>query len=283
MKKAFVIVITALICSIMTMQTTSCTEGKNGQDSITADSMGRDTSVFDSLEKIIEETPMPKTADELFDDFVFNFAGNGKLQRTRIVFPLQVITGNKTTMIESNQWRTEHFFMTQGFYTLICDNRKQMALGKDTSVNHVVVEKIMLDKKAVKQYIFNRNNGKWMLTSIVNQGLGQNPNASFLNFYNRFANDTTFQIASLNNPVKFTGQDPDDDFATMTGEIAPETWLAFAPTDMPRGIIYNIMYGEKSVASNEKIFCLRGIANGQEMEMTFKKIGGNWKLTKLVQ
>ncbi|MGP1465654.1 DUF4348 domain-containing protein [Prevotella koreensis] len=283
MKKAFVIVITALICSIMTMQTTSCTEGKNRQDSITADSMGRDTSVFDSLEKIIEETPMPKTADELFDDFVFNFAGNGKLQRTRIVFPLQVITGNKTTMIESNQWRTEHFFMTQGFYTLICDNRKQMALGKDTSVNHVVVEKIMLDKKAVKQYIFNRNNGKWMLTSIVNQGIGQNPNASFLNFYNRFANDTTFQIASLNNPVKFTGQDPDDDFATMTGEIAPETWLAFAPTDMPRGIIYNIMYGEKSVASNEKIFCLRGIANGQEMEMTFKKIGGNWKLTKLVQ
>lgn len=257
--------------------------GKNRQDSITADSMGRDTSVFDSLEKIIEETPMPKTADELFDDFVFNFAGNGKLQRTRIVFPLQVITGNKTTMIESNQWRTEHFFMTQGFYTLICDNRKQMALGKDTSVNHVVVEKIMLDKKAVKQYIFNRNNGKWMLTSIVNQGIGQNPNASFLNFYNRFANDTTFQIASLNNPVKFTGQDPDDDFATMTGEIAPETWLAFAPTDMPRGIIYNIMYGEKSVASNEKIFCLRGIANGQEMEMTFKKIGGNWKLTKLVQ
>ena len=283
MKKAFVIVITALICSIMTMQTTSCTEGKTGQDSITADSMGRDTSVFDSLEKIIEETPMPKTADELFDDFVFNFAGNGKLQRTRIVFPLQVITGNKTTIIESNQWRTEHFFMTQGFYTLICDNRKQMALGKDTSVNHVVVEKIMLDKKAVKQYIFNRNNGKWMLTSIVNQGIGQNPNASFLNFYNRFANDTTFQIASLNNPVKFTGQDPDDDFATMTGEIAPETWLAFAPTDMPRGIIYNIMYGEKSVASNEKIFCLRGIANGQEMEMTFKKIGGNWKLTKLVQ
>ena len=283
MKKAFVIVITALICSIMTMQTTSCTEGKTGQDSITADSLGRDTSVFDSLEKIIEETPMPKTADELFDDFVFNFAGNGKLQRTRIVFPLQVITGNKTTMIESNQWRTEHFFMTQGFYTLICDNRKQMAWGKDTSVNHVVVEQIMLDKKAVKQYIFNRNNGKWMLTSIVNQGIGQNPNASFLNFYNRFANDTTFQIASLNNPVKFTGQDPDDDFATMTGEIAPETWLAFAPTDMPRGIIYNIMYGEKSVASNEKIFCLRGIANGQEMEMTFKKIGGNWKLTKLVQ
>lgn len=283
MKKAFVIVITALICSIMTMQTTSCTEGKTGQDSITADSLGRDTSVFDSLEKIIEETPMPKTADELFDDFVFNFAGNGKLQRTRIVFPLPVITGNKTTMIESNQWHTEHFFMAQGFYTLILDNRKQMALGKDTSVNHVVVEKIMLDKKAVKQYIFNRNNGKWMLTSVVNQGLGQNPNASFLNFYNKFARDTTFQMASLNNPVKFTGQDPDDDFATMTGEIAPETWLAFAPTDMPRGIIYNIMYGEKSVASNEKIFCLRGIANGQEMEMTFKKIGGNWKLTKLVQ
>ncbi|MDD7318696.1 MAG: DUF4348 domain-containing protein [Prevotella sp.] len=283
MKKAFVLVIAVLLCSIMTMQTTSCTDKKTGQDSIVSDSLDSDTTALDSLEKIMEETPMPKTADELFDDFVFNFAGNSKLQRTRIVFPLPVVTGKKTSMIQNNQWRTEHFFMAQGYYTLIFDNRRQMALGKDTSVNHVVVEKIMLNRKAVKQYVFNRTDGKWMLTGIVNQGLSQNHNASFLNFYDKFANDTAYQIASLNNPVKFTGPDPDDDFASMTGEIAPETWLAFAPTDMPRGTIYNIMYGEKPAGGNEKIFCLRGIANGQEMEMTFKKIGGKWKLTKLVQ
>lgn len=283
MKKAFVFVIAALLCSIMTMQMTSCTDKKVGQDSIIGDSSVRDTSALDSLESIIEEAPMPKTADELFDDFVFNFAGNSKLQRNRIVFPLPVTTRSKTTMLQANQWRTEHFFMQQGYYTLICDNRRQMLLGKDTSICHVVVEKILLSKKSVQQFVFDRIKGKWMLTGIVNQGIGQNRNASFLNFYNKFANDTTFQIASLNNPVKFTGPDPDDDFATMSGEIAPETWFAFAPTDMPRGLIYNIMYGKNYGGGNEKIFCMRGIANGQEMEMTFKKNGGKWKLTKIVQ
>ena len=265
------------------MQTTSCTDKKPVQDSIMQDSLSQDTTAFDSMETIIEETPMPKTADELFDDFVFNFAGNSKLQRTRIVFPLPVISGNKTTMLQRNQWKTEHFFMEQGFYTLIFDNRKQMSLVKDTAVNHVVVEKINLGNKAVKQFVFDRTNGQWMLTSIVNSSVGQNQNASFLNFYGKFAKDTTFQMASLNNPVQFTGPDPDDDFATMTGEIAPETWLAFAPTDMPGGLIYNIIYGPKYPGGAEKIFCLRGIANGQEMEMTFRLIGGKWKLTKLVE
>ena len=167
MKKAFVFAVIAFLCSFLVMQTSSCTDKKPVQDSIMQDTLMQDTTAVDSMEQIIEETPMPKTADELFDDFVFNFAGNSKLQRTRIVFPLPVITGNKTTMLQQNQWKTEHFFMNQGFYTLIFDNRKQMSLVKDTAVNHVVVEKINLNSKAVKQYVFDRTNGQWMLTSIV--------------------------------------------------------------------------------------------------------------------
>lgn len=283
MKKAFVFTVVAFLCSFVLVHTTGCTDKKPVQDSIVTDTALLDTATLDSMEQIIEETPMPKTADELFDDFVFNFAGNSKLQRTRIVFPLPVVTGSKTAMLQRNQWKTEHFFMEQGFYTLIFDNRKQMSLVKDTVVNHVVVERINLDSKAVKQFVFDRTEGQWMLTSIVNSSVGQNLNASFLNFYDKFANDTTFQMESLNNPVQFTGPDPDDDFATMTGEIAPETWLAFAPTDMPTGLIYNIIYGQKYGGGSEKIFCLRGIANGQEMEMTFKMVGGKWKLTKLVE
>ena len=70
MKKAFFFVVAALLCSVIAVQTTSCTDKKVGNDSIMGDSAGRDTSAFDSLEKIIEETQMPKAADELFDDFV---------------------------------------------------------------------------------------------------------------------------------------------------------------------------------------------------------------------
>ena len=75
----------------------------------------------------------------------------------------------------------------------------------------------------------------------------------------------------------------DDDFEELAGDITPEQWPAFAPADLPSGTIYNIIYGEKRVGSTQKIFMLRGISNGQEMEMTFKKSGSQWKLTKLVE
>jgi len=78
----------------------------------------------------------------------------------------------------------------------------------------------------------------------------------------------------------FTGPDPDDDFGTMTGTLAPEQWPSFAP-QLPRGLIYNIIYGQKYTESSQKIFVVRGIANGLETELTFKKRGGKWKLTKL--
>ena len=32
---------------------------------------------------------------------------------------------------------------------------------------------------------------------------------------------------------------------------------------------------------NRKLFVLRGIANGLELEMTFQRKGGEWKLIKL--
>ena len=38
-------------------------------------------------------------------------------------------------------------------------------------------------------------------------------------------------------------------------------------------MIYNILYGQKYTESNKKIFVIRGIANGQETELTFVRKG----------
>ena len=162
----------------------------------------------------------------------------------------------------------------------IFDNRKQMNLVKDTTIDHVVVEKVFYSRKVAQQFLFNRINGQWMMTSINYKPMYQNMNSSFLKFYGAFATDTAFQACHLHNPVKFTGPDPDDDFSTMTGDIDPETWPAFAP-QLPHGMIYNIIYGQKYTESNRKIFVIRGIANGMETSLTFKKIGGKWELIKL--
>ena len=174
----------------------------------------------------------------------------------------------------------EHFFMRQDYYTLIFDNHKQMNLVKDTTIGHVVIEKVFYSRKVVQQFLFNRINGQWMMTSINYKPMYQNMNSSFLKFYGSFATDTAFQSRHLHNPVKFTGPDPDDDFSTMTGEIEPETWPAFAP-QLPHGMIYNIIYGQKYTESSQKIFVIRGIANGMETRLTFKRIGGRWQLMKL--
>ena len=233
-----------------------------------------------AMEAVLEANPLPKAADELFDDFFFNFIDNRKLQRERIRFPLPVEKGKQTELLESGQWKTDRFFVNQGYYTLIFDNRKQMELMKDTAVAHVVVENILLDQKWVKQYVFEREQGLWMLTAIRHKHFSETANASFLAFYSRFATDTVFQIQSLHDPVTCTGPDPDDDFKQIEGVITPDTWLAFAP-EMPAGMIYNIIYGKDYVESRRKIFLIRGIANGLEIEMEFSRQAGNWKLTTL--
>ena len=261
----------------------SCT-GKQAQrveESVTdsvADTL--DSVPLDTLEQLLSEIPTPKAMDELFDDFLFNFAANKKVQKARIIFPLTVHKGDKDEQIDKNKWEMERFFMRQGYYTLWFDNDAQMELAKDTSINQAIVEKIQLKKDLVTDYVFNRIRGAWMLREIRETKIVENINASFLAFYQKFSSDKAFQVKSLNSLVKFVGPDPDDDFNMMEGLITPDTWEAFAP-ELPKKTIYNIIYGEPKSMDNEKIFILRGISNGQEVELRFKKVGEHWLLMKM--
>ena len=283
MKKLSFLSVLLAVLTVVCFTSVGCSDKKPAQvhDSTSVDSVIADTQAVDSTEKLIEETPMPKAADELFDDFVFNFAANRKLQMKRVHFPLPVYHNDKLVKsIGKRAWKMEHFFMHQDYYTLIFDNQKQMNLVKDTAIDHVVIEKVFYAKKKVQQFLFNRINGEWMMTSINYKPMYTNMNASFLKFYGKFATDSAFQADHLHNPVKFVGPDPDDDFSTMSGDIEPETWPAFAP-QLPHGMIYNIIYGQKYAESNQKIFVIRGIANGMETILTFKRVHGKWMLTKL--
>ena len=264
--------------------TFSCT-GKqtNADDEVSPDSVAdsTDTAMVDTLEQLITETPMPRAADAMFDDFVFNFVANKRLQYERIVFPLRVTqVDGKTTLTEKSQWKMEHFFMRQGYYTLLFGDDDQMAHMKDTAVNEAVVEKIMLQKNEVKDFYFQRIRGAWMMREVRMNPLETNANASFLAFYKQFVSDSAFQVRSINETVEFIGPDPDDDFNMMEGVITPDTWEAFAP-QLPEKVLYNIIYGKQVPEGNQKIFLMRGVANGLELELRFKKVGGRWMLTKM--
>ena len=262
----------------------SCTGNKANQtEEVPADSVADsiDTTDVDSMELLITETPMPRAADAMFDDFLFNFLANKKLQKERVVFPLRVTENGTITKIEKDDWQMEHLFMRQGYYTLLFNSDKQMQLMKDTAVNEAVVEKILLAKNQIKNYFFQRIKGAWLLREIKVTPIQSDANASFLAFYQRFVNDTAFQVKSISETVDFVGPDPDDDFNMMEGVITPDTWEAFAPT-LPHKTLYNIIYGKPQEEGNQKIYLLRGVANGLEMELRFKKEGGRWMLKKLM-
>lgn len=277
MKRFFI----AIAASVLLMF--SCTGNRTGQggempeDSV-ADST--DTVEIDTMELLITQTPMPRAADAMFDDFLFNFLANKRLQKERIVFPLRIFEGNKVEQMEERQWQMEHLFMRQGYYTLLFNDEQQMALMKDTAVSEAIVEKILLAKNQVKDYMFRRIRGAWMLCEVRVNEVDQNVNASFLKFYQKFASDSAFQVKSLNETVQFVGPDPDDDFNMMEGVITADTWEAFAPT-LPAKSIYNVIYGKPQEEGNYKIFLLRGVANGLELELRFKRAGDKWLLMKM--
>lgn len=229
---------------------------------------------------LMEEEPLPVTVDELFDDFIFSFASNRQLQMERIAFPLLVNSVARKDTIQRGEWQMEPFFMNDGEYTLLFDSQEQMEQVKDTALNDAVVEKIFLEEEFIRQYIFSRASGKWMLCEVRNQTLPRNPNASFIDFYHHFVTDSAFQAESLSDEIAFTGPDPDDDFSQMEGVITPDSWEAFAP-ELPRRMLFNIVYGRQDSTANMKILVLRGIANGQELELTFRRDSDRWRLTKL--
>ena len=249
-------------------------------------------------EELMEQDPMPLSAEKLFDDFFFNFASNKRLQMERIVFPLKVNSGYKVEEVQKEDWQMERFFMNDDVYTLIFDSEEQMERMKDEAISEAIVERFYLDRDFVKQYLFSRQNGRWMLSEIRNQTLPKNPNASFIKFYHHFATDSDFQRSSLSPEIAYAGPDPDadidiiddedlqdgldDDAESLEGFISPDLWEDFAP-ELPQTMLYNIVYSYPTEVSKKKILLIRGVANGFEEELTFQQAGEQWKLTKLTR
>lgn len=261
---------------------TGCTDTKTTSvDSIGADSLLMDSLGTDSLEALIEDEPMPKAADELFDDFIFNYAANRRLQTERTDYPVNLDSYGKVSQVEKGKWGMEHFFMRQGYYTLVFNSPRQLDVVKDTAIGCVYVEKISIAKNQVKRWLFNRVLGLWKMQGVKIIPLAKHEDAQFLKFYSHFVADSTFKAVSIAESVSFSGPDPEDDFSRMNGELMAEQVPMFLPW-LPSGSFYNIHYGKEPYqASNTRVFVIRGIANGMESELTFERKKSGWMLTKL--
>ena len=280
MRKAVLFLV--VFCVFMTFTTIGCSNKKvEPIDSTAVDSSFADTATtVDTTAAIIEETPMPKAADQLFDDFFFNFIANKKLQRSRIKFPLAVVTNGKTTQINRKAWKTDHFFRPQGYYTLIFDDESQAEWAKSTDLDTVIVEKIHLKEGLVEQYWFDHQAGYWTMNQIRNVGFSSNHNASFLKFLQKFF--VSKNLTHVAHPLTYDGPDPNGEETNHVHTTIPaEEWSSFLP-EIPGDMIYNILYGQKYKESKKKILTFRGLSNGIETQLVFKKKGETWKLVKII-
>ena len=106
----------AIFCFFLLFMGCGGNKTGNADDALDADSAEQvaDTTTTDTAEDPLANLPMPKAADELFDDFIFNFSASKKLQWERIMFPLKKVNGDKVTGFGSGDGvfdglQVEHF------------------------------------------------------------------------------------------------------------------------------------------------------------------------------
>lgn len=228
-----------------------------------------------------EKVEVSTRVDELFDDFIWNFASNERLQRRRVRFPLPVITQEGTNLVERNDWQHDHLFSEQSTYTLMFDKDSDFDFEGDTSLNSAEVEWIYLDSRMRQRYFFERDKGVWMLDSISLMPLSSIDDASgFLSFYSRFANDSIYQLYHLSNPIEFVTLDPDDEFSILETTLGISQWFAFKP-ELPVDRLTNINYGQANDGrSRRKILKVNGFQDGTSIILYFRKRGGEWEMYK---
>lgn len=238
-------------------------------------------SLRDSVAKEVGDSlpDPPKAADGLFDDFIYSYMRIPRFQRERTVFPLPNIVDGVNHPIAKKDWKTDHLYMKQDVYTMIFDNARSIKAEKDTSLHHVIVEWVYLNKKRVKQYVFDKMDGQWMLTSIQNHDMSQNINSDFYDFYRRFSSDMSFQKQHVCNPFKFKTYDYDN-FQNIEGLLDVAQWPDYRPT-LPSGTITNINYGQGYGDAKRRVLMICSQSGGMGCSLTFVRKGKTWMLEKL--
>lgn len=267
-------------CLLLGCYLISCSSGKRETDN---DSEASDTIaiVVDTVQvEEVEESPKPIRADESFDDFIYIFSSNKKLQEERIVFPLPVYNIDEPEKIPKEAWEHDFFYTKDSLYTLLFDKEEDMDLIGDSELTSVQFEWIFIPTKLVKKYYFERVEGAWLLEAINIRKMEEDDNEQFIDFYSRFATDSVFQMSRITNPITFVTSDPDDDFSILETTIGVNQWLAFKPI-LPYEKLSNINYGQRNEdKSKTKILALKGIGNGFSNILYFRIRNSRWELYK---
>lgn len=236
----------------------------------------KDTVEVDSA--IVEEELPPRTADELFDDFIYAFMNGKRFQLSRISFPLKLKVDSVDSLLRRRQWEYQPLYANLEVYTMIFTHANAESAEKDTSVNNVFVDWIDLNAQRVKQFHFERRQGFWKLSLLEKLPIEKTEDYNFYNFYKTFVSDSLFQREHVSNNLKFSVYD-EDSGEDIDGTLDVDQWFEFRPT-LPTDVITNIIYGERPKDTDERILVLSSPSGGMNCKLHFQRMAEAWKLTQ---
>lgn len=278
MRKGLVIAVATLIL-LGSCKDKKMTNAFDGEDDLGEDSI--EAFVGDTLHLFEEEEP-PAAVDELFDDFFFNFLDDDRFQGQRISYPLPCKDGEADERLTKEDWHRFDHFKNQEVLSVLYEREQDYALSKDTSMQHVGVEWIQLRNDEVEKFLFNRVEGKWMLTAIEKKRRADMPNGDFLDFYAHFIADSLFQRHSLAEPVKVILTSDDGEEEPEEEHLTADEWFEMKNSlPLPTEEIVNVDYGQACISQNRKTLLLQGVSNGMQMKFKFTKDGDDWRLMEI--
>src|SRR5574344_343963 len=264
----------AVVLVLFSCQNKNTVTEKPAETAAAEDSMMQDSISDDSLK---QSAPIPKAADEYFNDFIYSFTTNRKYQFSRVLFPLTCTEYGKTTYLKSSQWKFTKLHTKDAIYTVFFDKKSSLELEKDKNIAEVKIEYFKMPQRQVRRYQFKKTADRWMLVQIEDFSLRDYKDHEFIEFYQRFASDTMFQMNHVKSPLSIRVIDPDDEFEKMDGVLDAEQWPSFRP-ELPVNGFTNIDYGQTLKFRNRRIVALEGSSNGFLSLLYFEKENGQWFL-----
>lgn len=261
-----------LTAVFLTVVVFSCKDNSNNVKQTDNDSLSVDTTntIIEDELNLFDDEPISKKADELFDDFFYNFITDNRFQSIRID---KALKKHKNDILE--------MFSNQDFFTVIYEDTKDLVLLKDTTLKNVTVEWIDLENEVEDKYNFRKINGEWILAGKSEGGLMYADNIDFYEFYKKFATDRDFQISSLAEEIRYHAEAQEGNEAVDT-ILTHKDWWEFS-MEMPpfNPVIVNINYGQKLSGNNVRNLLFEGLCNGISVNYCFTKEDDSWILTDI--
>ena len=112
------------------------------RDVIATDSVCVDSSCYaqDTLQ-LFEEEVLPESADELFNDFFFNYTSDMNFKNQRQAYSLDCNIGDTVIKIHSSELGAYSELFVDDYYSIIYERNEDLSFQKDTSLNEVIVER----------------------------------------------------------------------------------------------------------------------------------------------